>query len=226
MAFKANSTCIPDTTCDPPYVVVAYGTYQSCDPACPTSPSPIYTYWNNSCNTFCPSRMALASRDNISMCYPPRCGSQECDRCAWDGSQLSLCKPYYYCEVYYGRFCLPYYDYVLQTEAVKPILNGYILRAMVSPTNGLIPGVNDTLTFEIIGLILNLDYIVSINHVSLGNFILTIQFLRELSITSMTAEFIYSPMTLNLTDVLALERTIFIDTGVKKASSSAGGGSQ
>jgi len=128
--------------------------------------------------------------------------------------------------VYYGKFCLPFADYVLQTDIIKPILNGYILRAQVSPTTGLDPGVNDTLTFSIDDLSLNLDYSLSIQKVNLGSFILTVQFLRQLNIKSMTARFRYSPITLDLSDTLKLDRTIFVDDGVQSASKNAEGSSQ
>ena len=226
MAFKSNSTCISSTSCNHPYATITYGAYQSCEPACPTTPAPMYTYWNGSCQNFCPSRMHQVIVDGYDMCNPPRCGAQECDRCAWDGSDLTICKAYYYCSVYYGKFCLPFADYVLQTDIIKPILNGYILRAQVSPTTGLVSGVNDTLKFSIDDLSENLDYFVSIQKVNLGSFILTVQFLRQLHITTMTSRFTYSPITLDLQDTLNLDRTIFIDDGVQSATDSAGGSSQ
>jgi len=165
--------------------------------------------------------------DGKLICSPPLCGMTDCSRCTSDGNSDLICPEYYYCDEYLGKFCLPYYDYYLETMIIKSILNGYILQAKVGPSkNGLVPGINDTLSITIDNLIVDVDYSIQINPLDLGIFQINLCILQELEITNMKAHFTYSPLNLNLEATLDLPRVIFIDSGVKKASENTKGNSQ
>ena len=224
--YKPTNRCIPISDCEVPYAIVDYNGFASCELGCANSP-PIYTYWNNSCNTFCPSRMTVHSRGDALMCNPPICGVVNCSRCAYNGIENIICPDFYQCDIYLGRFCIPYYDYYLEAMVLKPILNGYILQVEVYPSkNGLPPGVNDTLLFTIDDLTLNEDYQYQITPVGIGLFQIKLQALKILNVTNMLAHFTYSPDNLNLRVTLDLPRTIYIDYGVKKAATTTESSSQ
>ena len=224
--FKSTNLCIPISECKTPYKVVLYSGFASCEQACPNSP-PDFTYWNNSCNTFCPNGMETTTIDGFPICNPPLCGVVNCSQCTSNGVANVVCPDFYRCDEYLGRFCLPYYDYYLEPMIIKAIVNGHILQVKVSPSsNGLEPGVNDSLHFSIDNLVPDVDYSYEIKHISLGIFQVRYILLEIPNITAMNARFIYSPDNLNLQTNIEVPRVVFIDTGVKKAAQNTKGSSQ
>ena len=220
--FRPTNLCIPIADCQVPYIINQYFGHGSCEASCSDSP-PDYTYWNNSCNNFCPGRMNKVWKDEIPVCNPPLCGIVNCSRCDSNG----FCPDFYYCDEYLGNFCLPYYDYYLDPMIIKGTLNGHILQVQVGPSkNGLVPGVNDTLIFSIDNLVVDVDYSVEITHISLGIFEIHYKLLRILNIRDMDAKFLYSPNNLYLQATLEIPRVVFINTGVKKAAENTQASSQ
>jgi len=224
--YMPTNLCILPSDCQNPYAIKSSNGFDSCEPACPNSP-PGYTYWNGSCNSFCPSKMTAVVENGFLMCNLPKCGVETCSHCTSNGIEDILCPADYSCDVYLGRVCLPVFRYYLEAVIGKPFLNGFLIQVEVYPTkNGLVPGINDTIVFSIDGLTSGVDYNIDITSESVGLFQIRFEFLKDPDNANLNARFVYSPNSLNLNTMLKLPKIVFIGQSMQTATAVSQGSSK
>jgi len=215
--FRPTNACIPILDCNVPYTINIVNDWPLCELAC-NQTTHNYTYWNNSCDNFCPTRMRQNIIDDVQICNRPLCGVVNCTQCASNGFIHTLCPDYYYCDEYLGNFCLPYYNYYLEAILARSVKNGHILQVEVLPSkNGLVPGINDTITLSVDGLTAGLHYSADIIPAGLGSFQINLLLLQTVEASSLYARIIYSPDNLHLETQILLPRVIYISAGVEDA---------